>query len=223
MSNLMYETNHNGFESIEISSLKQTSILEQRTSVGRYDASKTIDKAVVAELVRLACLAPSAFNLQNWEFIAVHSDQAKQRLFPLAFNQPQVLAASVTFIVCGLTEGYKNLESNLQASVDANIISTDVQQAWVEMVTQSHESDEQAKRDEAIRSASLASMSLMVAAQELGMVSGAMGGFDASAVQAEFDLNEESVPVMLVTVGFPVTGNWPQKMRKPVEQVMRTY
>lgn len=196
------------------------SILEARTSVGRYDASKAVDRPLVSELVRLACLAPSAFNLQNWSFVAVHSDEAKQRLYPLAFQQQQVLDAAVTYIVCGKTEGYKQLSDVLQSSVDAKIINEQVQQVWVDMVTQSHEGNEQVKRDEAIRSASLAAMSMMIAAQELGMVSGAMGGFDAEAVRNEFELEEDSLPVMLITVGFPAQGNWPQKMRKPVEQVL---
>lgn len=206
-------------EAMFIQSASQ-SILEKRTSVGKYDKNRSIEASQVTELVRLACLAPSAFNLQNWEFVAVHSEQAKQTLFPLAFFQPQVLDASVTFIVCGNTDGYKQLEVNLQASVEADIISLGVQKAWVDMATKAHEEDSQARRDEAIRSASLAAMSLMVAAQEMGMVSGAMGGFDTGSVKASFDISEENIPVMLVTVGYPAEGNWPQKLRRPVGQVL---
>ena len=201
--------------------VKKGSILEKRTSIGRYDASRQLSIETINELVRLACLAPSAFNLQNWEFVAVHSKQAKQKLYPLAFEQPQVLEASVTYIISGKTQGYKDLGKALQASVDAKIISEGVQKTWVDMVTQSHEANEQIQRDEAIRSASLASMSLMIAAQEMGLVSGAMGGFDADAVKAEFALNEDSLPVMLITVGFAAEGNWPQKLRKPLAEVLR--
>jgi len=207
----------------EFAPFKLESILEKRTSVGRYDTSRHLDNAMISELVRLACLAPSAFNMQNWQFTAVHSAPAKQRLFPLAFNQSQVLDASVTFIVSGQTMAYQNLEATLQASVDANIISDKVQQTWVEMLTQSHQNDGQMRRDEAVRSASLAAMSLMIAAQELGLVSGAMGGFDADAVTMAFDLGEDSIPVMLVTVGYAADANWPQKIRKPVDHVMRIF
>ncbi|EAQ63992.1 Nitroreductase [Marinomonas sp. MED121] len=198
------------------------SILEQRTSIGRYDASAQLDEEMVNELVRLACLAPSAFNLQNWAFVAVHSNAAKQRLYPLAFEQPQVLDAAVTYIVSGRMQGYKELNTTLQASVDAKIISEGVQKTWVEMASQTHQESDQARRDEAIRSASLAAMSLMVAAQEKGLASGAMGGFDAQAVKAEFALEEDSLPVILITVGVAGEGNWPQKVRKPLAQVLRT-
>lgn len=221
MSNMSLETNNTTSNLTSLAAFELKSILEKRTSVGRYDVTRRLDSTMINELVRLACLAPSAFNLQNWQFVAVHSDQAKQALYPLAFNQPQVLEASVTFIVSGQTMGYQHLDQALQASVDANIISDKVQQTWVDMVTQSHKDNEQVRRDEAIRSASLAAMSLMIGAQELGLVSGAMGGFDADAVKAEFALAEDSIPVMLVTVGFAAEGNWPQKIRKPLDQVMR--
>lgn len=223
MSSMSLDTKLKPSVLAEFAPFKLDSILEKRTSVGRYDASRQLDSTMINELVRLACLAPSAFNMQNWQFVAVHSDQAKQALYPLAFNQPQVLESSVTFIISGQTMGYQALGDALQASVDANIISDKVQQTWVDMVTQSHQNDEQARRDEAIRSASLAAMSLMVAAQEFGLVSGAMGGFDADAVKAEFALGEDSIPVMLVTVGYAADANWPQKIRKPVDQVMRVY
>lgn len=201
--------------------LGQESILERRTSVGRYDNQQTLTSEMVSELVRLASLSPSAFNMQNWQFVAVHSASAKQKLYPLAFNQPQVLDAAVTYIVCGKTMAYQTLAEDLQASVDANIINKEVQQTWVEMATQSHENDAQVRRDEAVRSASLAAMSLMVAAQEKGLASGAMGGFDADAVKMAFDLDEDSIPVILLTVGYPAQGNWPQKKRKPVSHIMR--
>ncbi|WP_198001684.1 nitroreductase family protein [Chromobacterium haemolyticum] len=77
-----------------------------------------------------------------------------------------------------------------------------------------------AQRDEAIRSASLATMVLLLAAEERGLASCALGGFDAEAVAREFDLAADELPVMLVTVGRAAAGNWPQKPRRPVAEVM---
>ena len=54
--------------------------------------------------------------------------------------------------------------------------------------------------DEAIRSASLAAMNLMTAAQALGLASAPMGGFDAAAVCADFGLASTELPVMLVAM-----------------------
>jgi nitroreductase len=48
-----------------------------------------------------------------------------------------------------------------------------------------------------------------------------MIGFDQAAVAKEFGLSEEEVPVMLITVGYPGSANWPQKPRKAVNDVLQ--
>jgi hypothetical protein len=44
---------------------------------------------------------PTSFHMQNWRFIAVRTPEAKARLSPIAWNQPPITEAAVTFIVCG--------------------------------------------------------------------------------------------------------------------------
>jgi nitroreductase len=76
------------------------------------------------------------------------------------------------------------------------------------------------QRDEAIRSASMGAMTLMLAAQGMGLVSGPMIGFDPAGVAKEFNLTTDDVPAMLVAVGYSAPGNWPQKPRLPVKEVL---
>ena len=47
-----------------------------------------------------------------------------------------------------------------------------------------------------------------------------MGGFDAAGVVEAFGLAPDEIPVMLVAVGRPAPGNWPQKQRRPVADVL---
>ena len=47
-----------------------------------------------------------------------------------------------------------------------------------------------------------------------------MIGFDTEAVHREFGLVEDEVPVMLLSVGPERPGNWPQKPRLPVGNVL---
>jgi nitroreductase len=63
-------------------------------------------------------------------------------------------------------------------------------------------------------------MTLMHAAQALGLASCALTGFDAEGVAREFQLAPGEVPVMLATVGRAAPGNWPQKPRRPLAQVL---
>jgi len=55
----------------------------------------------IRELVRIGTTAPTSFHLQTWRFIAARSPEAKARLRSIAWNQPAITEAAVTFIVCG--------------------------------------------------------------------------------------------------------------------------
>ena len=199
------------------------SLLEARTTTGRFDPNFSLDDGTIAELVRLATRAPSAFHFQNWSFLAVRSSKAKDLLVELAFGQRQVRDAAVTYIICGGLKAHEQLRERLQPSVDAGIISSSLQRAWVDMATRFHEDNALLQRDEAIRSASLAAMALMVAARELDLDSGALGGFDHEGVRQTFNLTPEEIPVILVTVGRAAPGNWLQKIRRPVGDLLSFY
>lgn len=196
-------------------------LLEQRTSVNHFDTRRPLDEPQITELVRLATLSPSAYNFQNWKFIAVRDAAAKQRLKAAAYGQQKVVDAPVTFIVCGTLNAHRQLRQVLQPSLDAGILNADVVNGWVSMAQGSHEGNPQLQRDEAFRSASLAAMTLMLAAQEQGLVTGPMSGFDPAAVSREFGLSADEVPVILVTVGHAAAGNWAQKPRRAVRDVLQ--
>lgn len=196
------------------------SLIESRVSTARYQADRPLSDEAISELVRLATRAPSAYNFQNWKFIAVRSPEAKARLQVAAYGQPQVADASVTFIICGTLAAHEGLAQALQPSVEAGILNQSTLEGWVAAAQGSHPGNPQLQRDEALRSASLAAMTLMLAAQGMGLSTGAMSGFDALAVTQAFDLTAHEVPVILVTAGYPASGNWPQKLRRPMHEVL---
>jgi len=196
------------------------SILENRTTTGKFDSEFRVSRAVVEKLIYLATKAPSAFNLQNWRFIAAQSAEAKAKLRAVAYNQKQVEDASVCFIVCGELDGYRYLSDRLQPAVDQGILTRDTQRVWADMATGTHAANPQLQRDEAFRSASLVAMNLMLAANSLGLASGALSGFDPEALCEAFSLKDSYVPVVLITVGQASSGNWLPKPRRPVRDVL---
>ena len=58
------------------------------------------------DIINVAVLAPSAFNLQPWRIIVAESDSAKERLMKLANNQEKVVEASVSLILVGNKNGW---------------------------------------------------------------------------------------------------------------------
>src|SRR5215470_10244399 len=75
-----------------------------RSTTKKYDPAVTLSDDQIRELVRIATTAPTSFHIQNWRFIAVRTPEAKARLRPIAWGQPMVTDAAVTFIICQLAD-----------------------------------------------------------------------------------------------------------------------
>jgi nitroreductase len=76
------------------------------------------------------------------------------------------------------------------------------------------------QRDEAIRTGAIGATAMIYAAPSLGLGSTPMFGFNAEAVHREFGLAEDEVAVMQLSIGAERPGNWPQKPRRPVADVL---
>jgi len=194
--------------------------IENRRTTNIYDSSRNIGAAQISELVRLATRAPTAFHLQNWRFIAVKTPEAKARLRKLAFDQPKVTEAAVTFIVVGQLASHLVMAERLASSVAAGFMPAEVLTGWEGAGKALYFEQPQTQRDEAVRTATFGASQLMFAAQAQGLGSSPMIGFDAVGVANEFGLGSDEVPVVLVTVGYAADGNWPQKPRRSVTELL---
>ena len=195
-------------------------LIQRRVSANLFDAGHTLADIEIEELVRLATRAPTAYNLQNWRFIALRTPEAKMRLRQLAHGQAKVAEAAVTFIVCGVLPDYADIPDRLSPFVEAGFMSAQTAAGWREGARAQY-ADPQTARDEAVRSATLGAATLIYAAAALGLASAPMVGFDADGVAREFGLVRDEVPVMLLAVGRAAAGNWPQKPRRPLTEVLQ--
>ena len=194
--------------------------IRSRISANKFDTGKPLSLQEVRELVEYAVEAPSSFNQQNWRFVAVTRKEAKERLKAVSFNQQKVADAAVTFIVLGDLKGYERMPEALAPSVKAGLITQKDSDAWTGMAAGMY-AEARMARDEAVRSGSLAAMTLMLAAEAKGLVSGPMIGFDPDGVRREFKIPERYLPVLLLPVGHAAPGNWPRKPRLPAGDVLR--
>lgn len=197
-----------------------TQALQSRFSAHSYDPTHVLSEQDISGLIDLTRHAPSAFNLQNWRFIAVHTQASKATLLSLAYSQEKVVDAAVTFIVCGTLDPHKTIAGSLRPSVDAGILDEATFKGWVGAVEGMYADNPGMQRDEAVRSASLAAMTLMMVATEKGLASTPMIGFDQAGVAAAFNLGDREVPVMLVTVGRAGANNWPQKPHRATRDIL---
>jgi nitroreductase len=191
-----------------------------RSAAKYYDPAASLSDDQIRELVRIGTSAPTSFHMQNWRFIAVRTPEAKARLSPIAWNQPAITDAAVTFIVCGQLADSSVVPERLAPVVEAGIMPAEMVPDWEIHARDLYFAYPQRQRDEAVRSATFGAAAMMYAARSLGLGSTPMIGFDAEAVAREFALAEDEVPVMLLSIGPASPGNWPQKPRLPVADVL---
>ncbi|HTK22077.1 MAG TPA: nitroreductase family protein [Mucilaginibacter sp.] len=195
-------------------------VILSRSAAKYYDKTATLSDEQIRELVQIGTSAPTSFHLQNWRFIAVRTDEAKARLRPIAWNQPAITDAAVTFIVIGQLVDTSVIPSRLAPLVASGVMPESMVPEWEIPARDLYMPYPQRRRDEAIRTATFGAAAMIYAARSLGMGSTPMIGFDFDAVAKEFGLADDEVPVMLLSVGPERPGNWKQKPRRPIEEVL---
>src|SRR5688572_20599043 len=86
-----------------------------------------VPEDILEELLELATLAPSGYNLQPWRFIVVRDLADRKKLRKAAMDQPKVEQAPVVVIACGDTEGWKgeDMEKMLENGKKAGYIKNE--------------------------------------------------------------------------------------------------
>ena len=190
-------------------------IVQQRRSIKSYLPDKEISDAELKELMQEVVLSPSSFNLQHWTFIAVRDNRLREKIQAVAWGQEQVMTCSVLLVVCGKLDAYQD------ASEIYKNTPVGIQEKVLPIIKDFYDGKGQLQRDEAIRSASLAAMILMLAAQNRGWATVPMIGFDPEAVSKLANLRPNYIPAMLMTLGYKKDDPRPRDYRRPIEEIVR--
>jgi nitroreductase len=189
--------------------------IEARRSVKHYDPDHVMPETDLAELIRLTKLAPSSFNMQNYRILVVRDPEIRQQIRAAAWDQPQVTDASVLFIMCA------DLTAHLADPADYwSHAPEEVQNILGPMIKPFYEGNDTLIRDEAMRSAALAGMTLMLAAKDMGYDSCPMIGFDAAKVAELINLPENYAIGFMIPVGKQSQPGWERGDRLPDEKVV---
>ena len=190
-------------------------IVQQRRSIKSYLPDKEISDAELKELMQEVVLSPSSYNLQHWTFIAVRDNSLKEKIQAAAWGQEQVLTCSVLLVVCGKLNAYQDAPEIYKDTPQG------IQEKVLPIIKDFYDGKGQLQRDEAIRSASLAAMILMLAAQNRGWATVPMIGFDPEAVSKLANLRPNYIPAMLMTLGYKKDDPRPRDYRRPIEEIVR--
>ena len=138
-------------------------IVQERRSIKSYETDVSVSDEELTSLFESVALSPSSYNLQHWNFIAVRDAETKQKMRAAAWGQPQVEESSVAILVSGKLNGFEDAPRIYEE------VPEEMRASMLDMIQGFYAENKQAQRDEAIRSASLASMTLMYAAQDAGL------------------------------------------------------
>lgn len=202
---------------------KSNAVIEcilSRSSAKYYDPNAALSDEQIYDLVRIGTAAPTSFHLQNWRFIAVRTPEAKAKLSPIAWGQPPITEAAVTFIICGQLADASVIPDRLAPLVKAGVMPATMVPEWENPARGLYMDHPQRQRDEAMRTGTFGAAAMIYAARSMGLGSTPMIGFDADGVHREFGLAKDEVPVMLLSIGAERAGNWAQKPRRPVAEVL---
>jgi putative NAD(P)H nitroreductase len=189
-------------------------VVRNRQSVRAFDPSYTLHDDQLRALFDLAILSPSSFNLQHWRFVVVRDATRKALLRHAAHGQAHVSDASAVIVACG------RMDAHLQPT-HRSAAETDAERARRTRIERLYGNSAQLQRDEATRSASLACMTLMLAAESIGLATCPLIGFDVQEVCDIVGLDALQIPVMLVAIGKAAAGSGSRKPRLPLDTVVR--
>lgn len=193
--------------------LSAQSVIEERHAVRSYQPNVSITREKINQLLRVATKAPSGGNLQAWRFLVIDETKQKEKLYPIAFHQQQIIEASATIVALGDLEGYKKAhEIYAQAVFENNMpekIAT-MSEAKYTNLYQNMQSDDLLQT--VTVDTSLAAMQFMLLAKAEGFDTTPMRGFDKEQLAKAFKIPSRYTPVLLISLG---------KQKKPAYQTSR--
>lgn len=191
--------------------------IRTRRSIKHYDPSHKMTEAEVQELMDHAILSPTAFNIQHWRFVRIQDKSKRQQIFEAAWGQAQVVDASELLVLCADLNAWEKEPKRYWRNAPQA-----AQDAILPAIENYYANHHQGQRDEAIRSASIAAMNIMLMARAMGYDSCPMDGFDFDKVAKIINLPHDHIIIMMITIGKKLQDARPRAGQLPLEEVLLT-
>lgn len=196
--------------------------IKERRSINFFQPEEKIPEDKLRELIEIANLAPSSFNLQPWKMIVVRDPEKKKALRKCAFNQLKVEEASATLIMIADPQGLEeNIESVLDSWQKLGYLKPEGKETSKEMAMNLYGPGDSLRRKIfAVKNTALFAMNLMIAAKGLGLETHPMDGFDEEAIKREFQIPQDKIIPMLIGVGYLKKGInlLPRAFRRSIDE-----
>ncbi|WP_287028733.1 nitroreductase family protein [Pseudomonas sp. UBA6310] len=186
-----------------------------RRAVKGYDPAFVLSAEEKNDLLRLALLAPSAFNLQHVRLVEVSDAALRAQIREAGWGQAQMTNASMLVVVCAQVDSWeKNVKRVWEGA------PSEVQDYMAGAIDAYYRDKPQVQRDETMRSCGLMAQTLMLAARGKGLDSCPMDGFDFDAVAKLIRLPANHVIGLMVAIGKQTIEPKPRIGKLPFDEVV---
>ncbi|MBL8048657.1 MAG: nitroreductase family protein [Chthonomonas sp.] len=189
-----------------------TQAAESRKSVRKY-TDEAIPQAKIEEILRVAGLAPSPWNLQPWRVTVVTDPDLKAKVAEAAYNQPQVSGAQAVLVI---HSDMKDVLDKVEDTVHPGMGDRKEAEAANMRKTFGNMGDEASETwGNAISYIFLGF--LLLAIEEAGYGSSPMLGFDPAKMKDVLDLPEHVRMPAIVAIGKKAEEGFPHH-RHPLDR-----
>lgn len=199
--------------------------IKERRSINFFETGKELADDKIRELLEIANLSPSSFNLQPWRVVVVKSAERKKVLRQCAFNQPKVEEASAVLIMIADPDAAEaNVERMLDSWQKLGYMKPEMRETYKGMTQNLYGTVDSLKRKFfAIKNTALFAMNIMIAAKGIGLETHPMDGFDEGCIKKEFDIPADKIIPMLIAVGYLKSGITllPRAFRRDIKEFVK--
>ena len=191
--------------------------IRERRSVKHYDSNHKLSDEEIEQLMSLALLSPTSFNIQNWRFVLVKDPEIRKKICSAAWDQAQVTDASLLLVICADLKSWKKNPEQYWKNAPK-----EAQDFLVPAMGPFYEGKDQLQRDEAMRSCGIAAQTLMLTAKSMGYDSNPMIGFDPEKVAEIINLPDDHVISLMMAIGKQIQPAMPRGGQLALSDVVFT-
>jgi len=195
--------------------MKTEDAIRARRAVKHYDANHSMTEEEINEILSLAILSPTAFNIQNWRYVVVTDKDLRARIREAAWDQSQVTDTSLFIVLCADLKAWEKQPGRYWKNAPS-----EVQDFMLPAIDNYYRGKDQVQRDEAMRSCGIAAQTLMLTATSLGYDSCPMDGFDFDKVAELIKLPDDHIIAMFVAIGKGTKEPWPLPGQLDLDEVV---
>jgi nitroreductase len=156
--------------------------IKKRRSIRTFK-NQELPQQTLEKLLRAACLAPSAGNVQPWEFVVANTKEVKEAISKAAFGQECLIEAPVVIVVC----------ANLKRATESYGM--------------------RGKTLYCLQDTAAAIQNILLTACSLGLGSCWIGAFREDQIRKIINAPQEIRPIALIPLGFPNEAPTARKRR----------